>query len=72
MRTEFRKGGTAAPLRWGWWHIGCFTAAAAQEGVTLHGHHGPYTFTEAHRFTDPDDGEVLIIAPGDQFHAWYE
>lgn len=68
MNTQFIRNKVAQPLHWGWWHVDCFAAAADAEGKTIRD--GLITFDEAHTFTDPSDGEVLNILPGDQFYTW--
>ena len=74
MNTQFRRAGADEParLRWGWWHVDCFSRAVEAEGGTWTGAFDPgYVFTQAHCFTDPADGEVLEIRPGDTFSWWW-
>ena len=32
----------------------------------------PHTVQQEHTFTDPSDGEVLTLSPGDVLEAWRE
>lgn len=74
MITQTTRGDAPLSLRWGWWHNDCFLAAyqAEQpEGEWRDLFDPGYTYTEAHSFTDPADGEVLNIQPGDTFSWWW-
>ena len=79
LRTNFtRHDGTPVSLRWGGWHLNCFYGAYHAEtgvyrlpalidettGLTTG---VSYTYTTNHEFTDPDDGEILVIHAGDTY-----
>ena len=77
--TTLERNGTPLPLRWGGWHLEClWLAMVAEVGEEALAYprtwagspnSEPYTLTAAHTFTDPDDGEVLVIRPGDVYSA---
>ena len=69
--TEIRRDGNRLSLNWGWWHLNCMVSAAKAEGHDLFAE-GKVTLTETHSFTDPEDGEVLVLMPGDELGAWRE
>lgn len=74
MMTQTQRGDQARALRWGWWHIECFKLAYLDE--VPHGSFDDlfspgYTYKTAHTFTDPADGEILDILPGDRFQWWW-
>lgn len=64
LETQIERNGQLLPLRWGWWHVHCMVEAAKAEGVDLHST-GTHTLSQEHTFTDPADGEVLKLQPGD-------
>ena len=74
MMTQTARGAQPRSLHWGWWHNECFLAAYTAEVPTgkWEDLFSPgYTFTEPHTFTDPADGEILDILPGDLFEWWW-
>lgn len=66
------------PNGWGWWHVECMAKAIRAEEDqpdlalfdALCLQDGRYTLTRGHTFTDPDDGEVLVLKTGDVLKAW--
>lgn len=76
--TEFIHRGAPQWLPWGWWHVQRFIDAYNEEvgeevrKITPLGQLTEYTFADRHEYTDPTDGEVLIIVPGDKFRWWRE
>lgn len=76
MLTQIIDGDTdevrSLPHGWGWWHVDSLTKAVKAEGGEFKQAFSPgWTFTTAHRFVDPADGEVLQIMPGDTFRWWW-
>jgi hypothetical protein len=76
MRTQLLDAGTdeprVLPHGWGGWHLEVLAAAVAAEGGTWAEAFDPgWVFAEAHAYHDPDDGEVLVITPGDTFRWWW-
>jgi len=60
------------PHGWGWWHVECMLRVVrdevgAEAGLQQLDRH---VVLKDHTFTDPDDGEVLTLKPGDQLVAY--
>ncbi len=79
VTTYLLRDGEPVTLRWGWWHIDCLWRAMCDEvgeealayPRTYMGfpNSEPFTFAAEHTFTDPSDGEVFVILPGDVYDA---
>jgi hypothetical protein len=71
LRTAIVRDGQPLPLRFGGWHLQCMLDVVEIETGTKNPLGAlPYTATAEHTFTDPADGEVLTIKPGDRLDAW--
>jgi hypothetical protein len=65
------------PNGWGWWHVERMAEVIRTEGnlpddvalLTVL-NQCPWTVEQEHTFTDPTDGEVLVLSPGDVLDAW--
>lgn len=65
------------PHGWGWWHVERMAEVIRSEAGLLPEadtmtvlNRTPWVVQSEHTFTDPTDGEVLTLAPGDTLHAW--
>ena len=65
------------PFGWGWWHVERIaevirSEAGLPDDVALLTvlNQTPHVVEQEHTFTDPTDGEVLVLSPGDTLHAW--
>ena len=65
------------PHGWGWWHVERIaevirTEADLPEDTALLTvlNQCPWEVQSPHTFTDPTDGEVLHLSPGDRLDAW--
>ena len=82
LRTMITDAGSTEPRKmphgWGWWHVERMAEVIRVEGdipadmplldaLTVC---CPWTVKEPHTFTDPTDGEVLHLSPGDVLDAW--
>lgn len=74
MMTQTTRGDAPRSLRWGRWHLDCFEDAYLAEhpaGDWKDLFSPGYTYTQFHEYTDPADGEILSIYPGDTFSWWW-
>lgn len=82
METRLERSGHDVKLKWGYFHLESLSASMKDEGLpTKRPEDGSnyiycgfpndcrYTFKDYHEFTDPVDGEVFQIFPGDIYHA---
>ena len=77
--TSITDAGTDTPraVRWGWWHVECMAKVIRTEGnmpadtaILDVLSSCPWQVKGEHTFTDPVDGEVFTLHPGDTLDAW--
>lgn len=85
MNTSLERNGELVklPHGWGGWHLAILAEAMIAEGMPttdqgdgsnylwmgMFPNNCSYTFKLIHRFVDESDGEILVIQPGDIYHA---
>ena len=80
LRTAIIDKGTDQPRKmpngWGWWHVERMAEVIREEAGLPEAdtmtvlNRTPWEVQAEHTFTDPSDGEVLVLNPGDYLHAW--
>lgn len=68
LNIQVVRDGEPRSLRWGWFHYASIVRALRAEGRSLNDY--GYRFSAEHTFVDSEDGEVFVLAAGDEIRAW--